>query len=663
MEPQGVRKVTTRWKEFWFGGKRKKKGDSAEKKLIEVDEMDLIVKCNEFMHDYQSKYRWIQEKTKQASYNKQIRDAPANLKQLNKALQIREGLTNPPEKEPSEKEKKNDARSIDLIHPKVQEVMDHIKPWLPPAPKTKVRDWEVVCGHKTWPRDNVASAANGPFCFLQPVDIGADGSCAVNSVHRASGLTKTKYPIEMMRLAGAVEYLKMQDDLGPVRYSKETLVGLIANDGWTTLDGIKAVTRAVKKNAVVIQPLSYNGRKNDLYAVQSLQFHSNRETENCDDDIVILATSLYDEHLLEKQLDGTYVKQAKADAEQGITRPAPREICMHFVPCSYSNKNGIDLTDSAKDFDRAREFWLVETLHAQHLLGDYQIPREEWTNHLTAHLERVAQLDREAKWQVWRGNTPLRENSRVLKDACVSFMEKADDREASSGVFKDIASYAGIHRNTGVTETLTGRICNRLSDGIRQVLKESPVRLAVASRQSYVPDLKDDEDVTARLEYQLLTMTAKDIGLTSRDQCHSFYAAAALELGIPANLRNIQMLRLATVEACLDSSNSDLAKENGADPYARAIRNFSPRSEPCNYAKQCLARALHCNLRVVVTLSDKGIANKEGLLTAVRGCIALDAQRAHRTLAMAYSPDKGFRPLGEFQLQTMPLQLIKCYFC
>ncbi len=161
------------------------------------------------------------------------------------------------------------------------------------------------------------------------------------------------------------------------------------------------------------------------------------------------------------------------------------------------------------------------------------------------------------------------------------------------------------------------------------------MQLAVATRQSCMPGLKDDEDVTARLEYQLLNMTAKEIGLTFADKCHSFYAAAALQLGIPANWRNIQMLRLATVEACLKTSDSDLAQEAGADQYARAIQNFKPRSEPCNYAKQCLARAMHCHLRVVVTLSDLGIVNKDGLLTAVEDTIAA---AAHLTSPDSFGP-------------------------
>ncbi len=91
------------------------------------------------------------------------------------------------------------------------------------------------------------------------------------------------------------------------------------------------------------------------------------------------------------------------------------------------------------------------------------------------------------------------------------------------------------------------------------------MQLAVATRQSCVPGLKDDEDVTARLEYQLLNMTAKEIGLPPA-KCHSFYAAAALQLGIPAHWRNIQLLRLATVEACPKTSNSEHAQEAGAEP-------------------------------------------------------------------------------------------------
>ncbi len=624
-----------------------------------------MVHCNDFKADYGKKYRWLgSEQDKIKSHKQQIKDAPENLRKLNKALQIHKGLVQGAQGSVTSNEIQNNIECLNLIGPKAEEVIKDIGMLLPPVPEKPVKDW--VCkpdgkSTKGFTRDNVASAANGPFCLLQPAQVGYGGSCALETIQKACNLTKSTYPIQMIRLVGAATYVKMKPELG-IQYSQDTLVALLGSSGWTCIEGVRAITSAMKKTPVTIQPMSYNGRKNDLYYVQSLLANAEQHghSKDCKDDIIILSTSNYGEQVVRKQVDGTYEKEAAKEkaryakiGQEPPKKAPPREYCIHYVPCSY-DVNGLDLDDKAADIQTAIATWVMEAMLANNVMDENTLtPHKPWIDHVQEQTNELAQRDRDAKWQVSAKAKNLRAKKDALEQAIKHFNDHEEDREASFAIFEDIASYAGVKKGTTVTAVKTKekdvKDCRRLSLGIRHVVNNSPVSLSMANRQSYVPRLDDDDEVTARMEYQLLDKTAKKIGqFASEDQCHSFYAAAALDLGIPANWRNIQLLRLATVQACLEASNKGLAAEHCADQFARAMQNFEPTSEPCKFSKECFARAMKCNLRVIVTLSDLGIANKVGLTKAVTDTFAVDVEDQHRTISMAYSPDKGHRPLGEF---------------
>ncbi len=111
--------------------------------------------------------------------------------------------------------------------------------------------------------DTTITKTFGPHFPLEALNVTGDGSCGVRSVLYAAGINTNHYNVAALRLAGAVQLLRMQDSAVDIAYSASSITWLVAKDGWLDRTAIDACCHALNNSLLVLQPLAVNGKLRD----------------------------------------------------------------------------------------------------------------------------------------------------------------------------------------------------------------------------------------------------------------------------------------------------------------------------------------------------------------------------------------------------------------